>query len=56
MPAGWPTDYCELNNLSMNSAIAEEGSVATGGGHSGYAARRRNIAWRPLALGRLRRT
>jgi hypothetical protein len=56
MPAGWPTDYCELNNLSMNSAIVEEGSVASGDGHSGYAARWRNLACRPLALGRLRRT
>ncbi|HMI20316.1 MAG TPA: hypothetical protein VK533_12290 [Sphingomonas sp.] len=36
----------------MNSAIVEEGSVASGDGHQGYAARRRNLACRPLALGR----
>ncbi len=36
----------------MNSAIVEEGSVASGDGRYGYAARRRNLACRPLALGR----
>ena len=36
----------------MNSAIVEEGSVASGDGCSSYAARRRNLACRSLALGR----
>jgi hypothetical protein len=36
----------------MNSAIVEEGSAANGDGHDSYAARRRNLACRPLALGR----
>jgi hypothetical protein len=36
----------------MNSAIVEEGSAANGDGFLGYAARRRNLACRPLALGR----
>ena len=37
----------------MKSAIVEEGSVADGDGHVSYAARRRNLACRPSALGRL---
>jgi hypothetical protein len=37
----------------MNSAIVEEGSAADGDGHVSYAARRRNLACRPSALGRL---
>jgi hypothetical protein len=36
----------------MNSAIVEEGSAADGDGHGSYAARRRNLACRPAALGR----
>jgi hypothetical protein len=36
----------------MNSAIVKEGSAANGDGHVSYAARRRNLACRPLALGR----
>jgi hypothetical protein len=36
----------------MNSAIVEEGSVASGDGYDSYAARRRNLACRPPALGR----
>jgi hypothetical protein len=36
----------------MNSAIVEEGSAADGDGHDSYAARRRNLACRPSALGR----
>lgn len=36
----------------MNSAIVEEGSAANGDGSYSYAARRRNLACRPLALGR----
>ena len=36
----------------MNSAIVEEGSAANGDGYMSYAARRRNLACRPLALGR----
>jgi hypothetical protein len=50
--AAWLTDYPEPNNPSMNSAIVEEGSAANGDGFSSYAARRRNLACRPLALGR----
>ena len=54
MPAAaWLTAYSEPNNLSMNSVIVEEGSVASGDGRVSYAARRRNLACRPLALGRL---
>jgi hypothetical protein len=37
----------------MKSVIVEEGSVADGDGHPSYAARRRNLACRPPALGRL---
>jgi hypothetical protein len=40
----------------MNSVIVEEGSVANADGRVSYAARRRNLACRPLALGHLRRT
>jgi hypothetical protein len=36
----------------MNSAIVKEGSAANGDGYLSYAARRRNLACRPLALGR----
>ncbi|SBS79318.1 hypothetical protein MHPYR_730013 [uncultured Mycobacterium sp.] len=36
----------------MNSAIVKEGSAANGDGFHSYAARRRNLACRPLALGR----
>jgi hypothetical protein len=36
----------------MKSVIVKEGSAANGDGHDGYAARRRNLACRPLALGR----
>jgi hypothetical protein len=36
----------------MNNAIVEEGSAANGDGRFGYAARRRKLACRPLALGR----
>jgi hypothetical protein len=36
----------------MNSAIVEQGSAANGDGFLSYAARRRNLACRPLALGR----
>ncbi|MCV7227172.1 hypothetical protein [Mycolicibacterium komossense] len=36
----------------MNSAIVKEGSAANGDGLVGYAARQRNLACRPLALGR----
>jgi len=43
----------EPNNPSMNSVIVEEGSVADGDGHVSYAVRRRNLACRPSALGRL---
>src|ERR1700749_130362 len=52
MRVDWSTDFYEPNNLSMNSAIVEEGSVASGDGCPSYAARRRNLACRPLALGR----
>src|ERR1700740_3345390 len=52
MRVDWSTDFYEPNNPSMNSAIVEEGSVASGDGCSSYAARRRNLACRPLALGR----
>ena len=37
----------------MKSVIVKEGSVANGDGRVSYAARRRNLACRPLALGRL---
>jgi hypothetical protein len=50
--AAWHTDYYEPNNPSMNSAIVKEGSSANGDGHESYAARRRNLACRPLVLGR----
>ncbi|ORW63456.1 hypothetical protein AWC22_03390 [Mycobacterium riyadhense] len=53
MTADWPIDCFEPNNPSMNSAIVEEGSVASGDGCTSYAARRRNLACRPPALGRL---
>jgi hypothetical protein len=36
----------------MKSVIVKEGSAANGDGHGSYAARRRNLACRPLALGR----
>ncbi|WP_457146410.1 hypothetical protein [Mycobacterium sp. URHB0021] len=52
-PADWPTDSYESNNRSMDSAIFEEGSVASGYGRLDYAARRRNLACRPPALSRL---
>ncbi|GAA2435883.1 hypothetical protein GCM10009856_53530 [Mycolicibacterium llatzerense] len=52
MHAAWHTDYFEPNNPSMNSAIVKEGSAANGDGHDSYAARRRKLACRPLALGR----
>jgi hypothetical protein len=38
---------------SMKSVIVKEGSAADGDGRVSYAARRRNIACRPPALGRL---
>ena len=37
----------------MNRRIVEEGSRADGDGRDRYAARRRNLACRPSALGRL---
>jgi hypothetical protein len=37
----------------MRRRIVEEGTVADGDGHVSYAARRRNLACRPSALGRL---
>ncbi len=37
----------------MKSGIIEEGSAADGDGHGSYAARRRNLACRSPALGRL---
>ena len=47
------TDSYEPSNPSMKSVIVEEGSVADGDGDVSYAARRRNLACRPAALGRL---
>jgi len=50
--AGWHTDCSEPNDPSLNGVIVEEGSAANGDGHDSYAARRRNLDCRPLALDR----
>ena len=51
LPAGLP-DAADPNNPSMSRRTVEEGTVADGDGHVRYAARRRNLACRPSALGR----
>lgn len=50
VPPGLPT--ANPTTPSMNSDFVKEGSAANGDGLVGYAARRRNLACRPLALGR----
>ncbi len=50
-PAAWPTD--SYPRPFDEERIVKEGTVADGDGHVSYAARRRNLACRPSALGRL---
>jgi transposase len=50
-PAVLPTGCCAPSNPSTNSATVRAGTRASGDGCVSYAARRRNLACRPLASG-----
>jgi catechol 2,3-dioxygenase-like lactoylglutathione lyase family enzyme len=52
-PADCVSRCCAASNPSTNSAIVRPGTSASGDGSVSYAARRRNLACRPPALGPL---